>query len=77
MLNTKCESKCSSLGTTTEKITPTGKKEELDAVEEAQSKAASLLAKRPGSIVIFNSNWHPGVIGLVASRLVSRHKYQL
>ena len=74
LLNTKCERNAVRLAQQLEKDNTNRQKEELDAVEEAQSKAASLLAKRPGSIVIFNSNWHPGVIGLVASRLVSRHR---
>lgn len=31
-------------------------------------------AKRPSSLVVAGSGWHPGVVGIVASRLVRKHR---
>jgi single-stranded-DNA-specific exonuclease len=40
--------------------------------EEALPIAEKLIAEGKHSLVIFGENWHPGVIGIVASRLVDR-----
>ncbi|MGZ5332981.1 MAG: single-stranded-DNA-specific exonuclease RecJ, partial [Solirubrobacterales bacterium] len=44
----------------------------LDAAELALAKLAPGLRDAPG-IVLAGQGWHPGVIGIVASRLVERH----
>ena len=44
---------------------------ERGIAKEAEERAAAEFAEEPG-IVLFGDNWHPGVVGIVASR-VSRH----
>jgi len=48
--------------------------EEERIAQEAGAQAESLLAAQPdlGGLVVFGEDWHPGVIGIVASRLVER-----
>jgi single-stranded-DNA-specific exonuclease len=45
---------------------------ELQTLEEALALVADLPAERTHSIVLANDGWHPGVIGIVASRLVEK-----
>lgn len=48
--------------------------EEADAVETAAELVDSSLGEHPAAIVVFKPEWHPGVIGLVASRMVARYR---
>ena len=45
---------------------------EEDAIFEAACAQADTLQHRPG-LVVAADDWHPGVVGIVASRLVERH----
>ncbi len=47
--------------------------EETQALAEASALVSDALKTHAHSIVLFNSTWHPGVVGLVASRLVSAY----
>jgi len=49
---------------------------EAEAVEEAEAKTAMVLSGNAASGVLLASadGWHPGVVGLVASRLKERHR---
>ncbi len=47
--------------------------EETHALTEADSLVATALKTYSHSIVLFNPRWHPGVVGLVASRLVAAY----
>ena len=47
--------------------------EETAALTEAKTLVANGLKTYEHSIVLFNPTWHPGVVGLVASRLVSAY----
>lgn len=49
------------------------RQEETRALAEADSLVSEALKTHHHSIVLFNSKWHPGVVGLVASRLVSAY----
>lgn len=49
------------------------KTEESDSVKSAELAVPALLAAHQHSIAIYNADWHPGVIGLVASRLSAAH----
>ncbi len=44
----------------------------LAAAERARGELAAPLAEAPG-LVLAGTGWHPGVVGIVASRLVERH----
>jgi single-stranded-DNA-specific exonuclease len=48
---------------------------ELDVVEAAQAQAQGELERDPDApiLIVAGENWHPGVLGLVASRLKERH----
>ena len=46
------------------------KAEEERIHTEARAQARELLDKNPNSLVLFGADWHPGVIGIVASRIV-------
>ena len=48
--------------------------EEEHIAQEAMQQAEELLAAQPdlAGLVVFGADWHPGVIGIVASRLVER-----
>lgn len=48
---------------------------ELDVVEAAQAQAQTALERDPDApiLVVAGETWHPGVLGLVASRLKERH----
>lgn len=50
------------------------REEETNAVIEAEGSVKESLEKFSSSIVLFNDQWHPGIIGLVASRLVSKYR---
>ncbi len=47
------------------------KRKELEA--ETTREAIEMLDKRKNTNVVFHSNWHKGVIGIVASRLIESH----
>ena len=47
--------------------------EEAQALTEANTLVSEALKAYDHSIVLFNPTWHPGVVGLVASRLVSSY----
>jgi len=44
-----------------------------ETAAEAQTLAERHLEEHPHSIVLYGPDWHPGVIGIVASRLVERY----
>jgi single-stranded-DNA-specific exonuclease len=46
---------------------------EKETLQEAERAVAALAAEHTHSIVLFGEGWHPGVIGIVASRLVDRY----
>ena len=50
------------------------REEEAAALRAAEEEVAALLPSRPASLILFNGSWHPGVIGLVASRLSNRNR---
>ncbi len=47
--------------------------EEANALAEADGLVPDALKAHSHSIVLFDPNWHPGVVGLVASRLVAAY----
>lgn len=47
--------------------------EEADALDHAHELVASVAQRLSSSIVLYHKDWHPGIIGLVASRLVSAY----
>ena len=49
------------------------RRKEAEAVEQALEAAAVQAAADANAIIVFREDWHPGVIGLVASRLVGAH----
>ncbi len=48
--------------------------EEADAVDAAAELVDASFVEHPAAIVLFKPEWHPGVIGLVASRMVARYR---
>ena len=48
--------------------------EEAAALRAAEEEVSALLPSHPSSLILFNGSWHPGVIGLVASRLSNRNR---
>lgn len=49
------------------------RRQETNAVDQAHAVVTTQAAEQAHSIVLFHEGWHPGVVGLVASRLVSVH----
>ncbi|MFP4070938.1 MAG: single-stranded-DNA-specific exonuclease RecJ [Desulfovibrionales bacterium] len=47
------------------------KKDEETILEEARAQAAGLL--HTSGLVLYGADWHPGIIGIVASRIVERY----
>ena len=45
---------------------------ESETLEAASSLATTLLAENRAALVLYDPTWHPGVLGLVATRLVTR-----
>jgi len=51
------------------------REEEARALQTAEADVHAVLARGPrASIILYNEDWHPGVIGLVASRLSGRNR---
>lgn len=49
------------------------REEEQAAVQSAESDIRSCMESNPSALILFNATWHPGVIGLVASRISNRN----
>ena len=63
---------CSSLAQRLDRLNAERRAEEEQIVTEAKAQAEELLAQRPEltALVLYQPDWHPGIIGIVASRLV-------
>ncbi len=63
---------CASLAQRLDKLNAERRAEEEQIVTEAKAQADELLERRPDltALVLYRPDWHPGIIGIVASRLV-------
>lgn len=74
LMNSQSQAEAGLLAQQLERDNDQRRQEEIETIEKANALVPDLIAKHPHSIVLHNDEWHPGVIGLVASRLVSRHR---
>jgi single-stranded-DNA-specific exonuclease len=61
------------LADTLERNNAERRREETQAVEQALADATAQVEDGASAIVVLGDDWHPGVVGLVASRLVGAH----
>jgi len=73
ILDTTSEKEAESLADKLENYNRQRQSLEQTAVSEALEQLAHFDPERDGAIVVGSDNWHPGVVGIVASRLMQRY----
>ena len=70
LLRTKNHTEALKLAQELDSLNTTRRSEEEKILQEARTQAREALTKYPSSLILYGSHWHPGVIGIVASRIV-------
>lgn len=71
LLNTACGATAMKAAEELEANNRTRREEETAALEQARTLVERAPAPQADAIVLYHEDWHPGIIGLVAARLVS------
>lgn len=74
LLTARSSSDARQLAATLETNNESRRSQETEAFLAAEDMVGASLLHESSSIVLFNEKWHPGIIGLVASRLVSKYR---